>query len=572
MRVLRLDIKRFRGFEDVSFAPRGHVVLVGEPGAGRSDVVSALTRVLHPNSTRSVVDVYDLFQQGASGSAEVTAVLGSLGPDLEQRFLSQLEVWSEAEEEFVDDVDITSIGAGQSLVLRLGYRATWEADEESGEHMVFYPKLSDPTIGRWAKVPRVDRLALPFVLAASTRPLQIRVEGDFRALVEMLDSPPGGLAHALTELASGVEALTGELSTQPAVLAALEALLEPLRARLFLTGPASDVVRFAPDGGSLPGLLRSLMAAVDLDDGAGFLPVRRHGSTLAAQFSASEALALAGAEGSVVAWDDFGDGLDETATEHLADRLRRTAGQAWISTRHPDATRAFRLQEVVRLTRHGGRAAHSASVGSSRAERLAARYAKNLLVPCMTSRAIVVCEGPHDVEALDALAQRRALSKGADVPASMGLRFVHAGSVDEIARVATVARTLGFHVVAAIDHDQSGSISDARFGEISAAASASVRLPPGFAIERAIVDGISLAHLRTAMDGLKAAFSLPWPNASALGDDDVAKHLIANIKGRSLHEPLILLLPTEPPVLARYLDAVLDLSQPGSSGSQTLTA
>lgn len=571
MRVLRLEMKRFRGFEDVSIVPRGNVMLVGEPGAGRSDTITALARILHPNSTRSVVDIFDLFEQGAAGDAEVTAVLGSLGPDLEQRFLSQLEVWSDADEAFVDDVDVASIGADHSLVLRLGYRAIWEANEDSGDHMVFYPKLSDPVIGRWTKVPRVDRLALPFVLAQSTRPLQIRVEGDFRALVEMLDSPPGGLFRALTELASGVEALTSDLSTQPAVLAALEAVLEPLRARLSLTEPASDVVRFAPDGGSLPGLLRSLVAAVDLSDGAGFLPLRRHGSTLAAQMSASEALGLASAEGSVVAWDDFGDGLDEAAAEHLAARVRRTAGQAWISTRRPEATRAFPLHEVVRLTRHGGRAVHSVSVGTTRAERLAARHSKTLLLPSMTSRAVVVCEGPHDVEALGALAYRRFIRTESDVPASMGLRFVHAGSVGEVARVATAARSLGFHVVAAIDHDKFGNLSDGRFAEVSAASSASVRLPSGFAIERAIVEGVPVNQLRRGFDEVKTAFNLAWPDAEMLGDDEVAKYLMENIKGRSLHEPLILVLGSEPPVLALYLDAILELSQPGSSERRTLS-
>jgi putative ATP-dependent endonuclease of OLD family len=51
MKVARLRLQRFRGFENMVIVPAGHAVLVGEPRAGRSDTIRALRRVLNPRST-----------------------------------------------------------------------------------------------------------------------------------------------------------------------------------------------------------------------------------------------------------------------------------------------------------------------------------------------------------------------------------------------------------------------------------------------------------------------------------------------------------------------------------------
>jgi len=53
MRVCRLEIRNFRGFNSAQILPAGHVLLSGEPGAGRSDVIEALDRVFSPDSARA---------------------------------------------------------------------------------------------------------------------------------------------------------------------------------------------------------------------------------------------------------------------------------------------------------------------------------------------------------------------------------------------------------------------------------------------------------------------------------------------------------------------------------------
>jgi len=52
MRILALHLRNFRGFDDFVLKPQGHVVLMGEPRAGRSDLIEGLRRVLHPDSNR----------------------------------------------------------------------------------------------------------------------------------------------------------------------------------------------------------------------------------------------------------------------------------------------------------------------------------------------------------------------------------------------------------------------------------------------------------------------------------------------------------------------------------------
>jgi recombinational DNA repair ATPase RecF len=55
MVIRRLEIRRFRGFEHVVIVPTGHALVVGEPRAGRPDVIEGLRRVLSADSTRSLL-------------------------------------------------------------------------------------------------------------------------------------------------------------------------------------------------------------------------------------------------------------------------------------------------------------------------------------------------------------------------------------------------------------------------------------------------------------------------------------------------------------------------------------
>ncbi len=95
MRILRCSIRHFRGFDDIEIVPRGHVLLVGAPRAGRSDLLGALSKVFEIDFTR--LDERDFYQGDLSSDIEIEVTIGELGTELQQRFLDDLEFWDPAE-------------------------------------------------------------------------------------------------------------------------------------------------------------------------------------------------------------------------------------------------------------------------------------------------------------------------------------------------------------------------------------------------------------------------------------------------------------------------------------------
>src|SRR5512132_3092664 len=271
MRVLRLEIRHFRGFKQATVLPRGHALVVGEPRAGRSDLLAALNRILDPDATKATLEEWDFHAGDLTRDIEIEVVLGELGPDLTQRFLGELEYWDPERELVLAGSDTTQqlAGAHATPALRLAYRGRWDQSEERGEHSVIYAKSSDPDADRSKRVPRVDRAALPFLASSPGRPLALTAQGQFRRLLEQRG--PDDIAQALREMVAGVDELSGKLSAAPAVVEGLEAVLAPLRRALELSAPAADAVRFLPEGGSVTGLLRALQPVLDLADGAGYL-------------------------------------------------------------------------------------------------------------------------------------------------------------------------------------------------------------------------------------------------------------------------------------------------------------
>jgi hypothetical protein len=54
VRVVHIAIKHFRGFSEFVIAPTGHVLLIGEPRAGRSDLLAAIELTLGVDTPRNV--------------------------------------------------------------------------------------------------------------------------------------------------------------------------------------------------------------------------------------------------------------------------------------------------------------------------------------------------------------------------------------------------------------------------------------------------------------------------------------------------------------------------------------
>lgn len=559
MMIRSLDVRRFRGIEELTIVPRGDVVVVGEPRAGRSTVLEGLFRVLSPDSTRTTLgDDLDFHGRDRSLQAEVEVVLGDLGDEVSQRFFDELEYWDDEQGHLVDELDALDGLESYEGVVRLCYRARWSEEQEQGEHWIDYPKTSDPDADVFDRVRRADLAALPaFFGDPTSRPLALSYRGGLRELVDAADESDFGTA--LDTLARNVQSLGDDFADSAQLLEALHSVIEPVAPSLGLDlDNLAELVTFVPAGVALGTLLRALEPTLQLDGASLALPLARHGSTAAAVLSVAELMARGQRTDGVVAIDDFGEHVDAATARHLAATLRRRTGQVWLSTRRAEVADAFPPEELVRLAfdEHGERTAYPGRRPSTKSQRTAARHIALQLLPAMAARGLVVLEGPHDRAGLQAVADGR-LRRGVALPSAQRVALVDAGAADASGgasatpRLCDTARHLGFFAVAVIDGDRDQqAVIDANL----AAADAVVRLPDGMAIERALVDGLADEDIRKALGRLDVQLPADLGDLAGRNLERLARTMLKSAGG--LHAQFVDALPPgKMPVLAtRILD------------------
>lgn len=581
MQIFEVSLRRFRGFEDLTVQPVGHVALIGEPRAGRSDLVEGLRRVLTSDGVRHTTpSELDFWMLDTDERAEVEVVLGDLGPDLEQDFLDHLEAWDVDEGTLAAPSPPTEsvTGGGTTWVLRLCYRAEWDDDQEQATHWVDFPDESDPASDTYARVPRRLHDLLPVVVVETRgRPLRLGPRSDFRRLLERADS--GSLGDAFDDLVDSVAGAGEALAKTADIKASVGAVLKPVEGPLGIDATDDTLVQFVPEGGSLSGVLRTLQPSINLGP-PGHLPLHRHGATASALVQAGEAIAALGEAGVVVLVDDFGEDLDSISARHLASAFCEHAGQAWISTRRSAAVEAFPPEDIIRLHLKSG-VRHAAQIEqlTTKADRVAARHLSLQLLPAASAAVVAIVEGPHDRAALEALADRRLRRSKKVLPAAYGITIIDAGVVDgsggasAVARLARLAKRLGFHTIAVIDGDKGVDGNNA----LDAAADAAdrvIRLPDGFAIERALIEGLSdaavLGTLRIVCDTFDVAVA---PDLDTLTGRDLVKTVVAVLKkSGGLHAQFVDLLPpkSDPPTLRGILEAIIESGQDRLDGVHQL--
>jgi len=165
MYIRQLAIRHFRGFTNLVAKPKGHVVLMGEFGAGRSDIISAISRVLDTDVIRSgTTTELDFHQRNTAQPVEIEVVIGGLGSDLEQHFLDYLEVWNSGDCQLLEECEAPEDinGEHQEWVLRLAYWGQWLTEQERCEEWVYYPKYSDPASQSFRRISLTDLDLLGF--------------------------------------------------------------------------------------------------------------------------------------------------------------------------------------------------------------------------------------------------------------------------------------------------------------------------------------------------------------------------------------------------------------------------
>jgi len=568
MYVARVSLRRFRGYADQVIMPARHAVVVGEPRAGRSDLIMSLRRALDPRSWSRIPDLSDLHrtapdqqEDAADGETVVEVTLLGLGVDLEQDLDDRLELIDPAtglpaaEEQAADGV----------LGVRVRYRIYFDEVLADHDHAWEYAATGAP-------VPRLERDMLAAVVIGPGIPLQLRSGGVFRGMVSEKDAD--AVRAAITKLGDDVNAAAGKIASVKPIQEVLNSILDGGAACVLgmpTPNPAGGV-GFVADDGSVDTLLRRLQPALALDE-AGPLPLPAHGSTVTGVLAVAEAMTAADIAGAVVLADDFGDDLDAASGEFLAAVLRRASGQVWLSTRRPEVVRAFDPTEVLRLTRsHGGRQHHQLAATTDKKARLARRQLHLLLLPAMTTRSVALLEGPHDLEGYGAVAERRLTESGTLPPAAYGVRMIAAGiggggGKEQLPKLAGLARDLGFHVRVMIDNDKPGS-DTGLLAELDGLAEQVIRLPERTAVERALARGIPADAQRAALCAISDLYGLGL-DVDHIPDTELEEAIVKQLKQKNgLHQPFVAALPdgTVPPLAAGVLDT---LTRP--AGQQVLT-
>ena len=541
--------------------------------------MEALGRVLDAETSRArVTTELDFHNRDTSQPIQITVTLAELGPDLEQQFFEQLEVWDKtneclmAESESPETVD----GEKYELVLRLEYIARWLPAEERSEEWVHYPKQSDPSADSYSHSRRRDIADLGFgILDWSTgRILDLGSRGSFRRLVDKTagNDFAAAISQYVQDVGQAAENFTSAHQVKQALVDVFEPLVEPLG---IAATDLSHVIQFAPDGGSPSGLLRSLGPSIDVDDGSGFLPAWRRGSTISSLLRIAEALALSTGTGRILAIDDLGDSLDAANAAHMSFAIRKSGGQVWVTTRIPSVAEVFEPQEVIRLGTDaaGLTTAYHGRRPGSKAEAVAAKHWHRNLLPALSYRSVVVVEGPNDFAALHSLALRYAKEQDEPLPATRGVSIISAGFTGEggyhsVLRLSATAKEIGLRAIAVVDGDFAQDAKD--FVEDNKdLADTILRLPERAAIEVAILHKLDDDVVKQA---LKDAAHSAGLSVTARLDQVSGVHLIreavAFIKKNSLHAQFVEALPAEnlPPLATRVLTEAISAATGQSVG------
>src|SRR5262245_24906156 len=103
--IRHVRIQNFRGFVEFSTPLPCHAVLVGEPGAGRSDLIEAVIRTLDPEALRRrQATELDISEPSRGKPATVEVTIGDLSESARSSLFNQLEFWDRESELVVTEM------------------------------------------------------------------------------------------------------------------------------------------------------------------------------------------------------------------------------------------------------------------------------------------------------------------------------------------------------------------------------------------------------------------------------------------------------------------------------------
>lgn len=379
MRLSELTIKNFRCFEDFTFDfDEASALIVGESGLGKSSLLEAIAKAHGRSQVVGIEDFADL-----SVPIEIVATLGGFT--------------TTDQGSFPDDLTF-----GGPPTLRIGFRATWNSDEEAVDSVHGFPDRG------WVRASKRQRETLKLLWLPAWRDpdRMLRIIGA-ASLLDVLVRELS-LDAELADAAAAISAATQELAGAQPLSTLLVAARDEL-ARL-VAGVPPSAFTLGISATTDRELLQQL--SLLLDHNAGALPIGRQSGGLAQLSVFAFALLIANTDARpLLMVDEPEASLPPHAQRALTTRLQDVGAQSLIVTHSSSVLDRADLRQLIRLREgaQGAEAVATAPITQVDATRLS-RYSTPETAEAFFARVAILVEGESDRVAILTLASRRGLN------------------------------------------------------------------------------------------------------------------------------------------------------------------
>ncbi len=446
MRVRRLTIERFRGYESFAWCPQDRNLILGPNGSGKSTILEALDWLFDPGwgRPRPAPRMEDYWRRNPTPGYRIEAVLGDLSqPDL-AAFDDHLEGWRTTDETLVAEPG----GEGIETVVRVEVRGTSDFDTE-------YRMAKVET----AEVPFGPRLRrrVNFVFDGRNRDPARQLAFYQGSVLEKvfghvdLAAPLRGLAERLGD---GERAVNDD----PGVAEVLR-LIRTTLVQVGIGAPGAGTPLLSVGGLSDRELLQALSLALRHDEMLA-LPVSRQGRGLQRIALVAFLLVLAGRGENrpIAAFEEPEEALEPfrvcLLTHHLRD-VASSGGQVFVSSHSPEVLRCFQPDEIVLLSPPG-----SATRLVELRKRLGPptkfhleRHMDGPVANALFSPVAFLVDGPSERGAIPVFWDQLAATGGVLSAETLGVQIVNCEGVTSMPGIAEVLAASGKVVIALMDRD-----------------------------------------------------------------------------------------------------------------------
>ncbi len=455
MKIRRLTIERFRGYDSFVWCPGDWNLILGPNGAGKSTILEAMDWLFDPGwgRPRPIPRPEDYWRRDVKQGFRIEVVLGDLREGDLADYDEALEGWVAGSGSLVPEPE----GEGVESAVRVELRGTAECDLE---YRLGKPELADVSFN-----PRLRR-RVNFVF-----------DGRNRDPIRQLAFYQGSLlekAFSDVDLTAPLRVLADHLGDGERTVnadAGVSSVLAQIRENLLRVGIGNREPReptLSVGGLSDRELLQALNLALRHDEHL-TIPVARQGRGLQRLVLASFLLVLARRADNlpIGAFEEPEEALEPFRIRLLIDRLYevvRAGGQVFVTSHSPEVLRCFRPDEVV-LLNHAGSARRLCELRKELNETtrfFIERHMDGPVASALFAPVALLVDGPSERAALPTFWSH--LSDKGEVPEAevLGVQIVNCESTKSMPGIAQVLSATGQRVFALMDRDSDKALENDR--------------------------------------------------------------------------------------------------------------